>query len=289
VRRYRSKFNFMKIISQAAIAIFCCVVIFTHSSCRKIASNAQEIETTFDLAGKEAMGESLTEDVNNILTSATDSLGLSGNREYGADNYLPTCAVVTVTGSFPQKRITINFGDSCRSINGIVRSGIIRIVLTDSVRRLGSTATVTFENYKVNGYKKEGGSIVWENISNSPGSKSWRRRVNNVKITAPSGNFWTINSDKTITQTMGLSTPRHDDDTYIVTGSGSVINAAGESRTSEIIEAIRKQVSCSWIDMGSVRHQSTNHTATVNFGNGNCDNIATISIDGNTPRTITLP
>ena len=40
---------------------------------------------------------------------------------------------------------------------------------------------------------------------------------------------------------MGLSTPRHDDDTYIITGSGSVTNAAGESRASEIIEAMRSR------------------------------------------------
>jgi len=268
--------------------MLCFGIIFLQTSCKKITSNAQEIETTFDLAGKEATGESLTEDVNNVLTSATDSLGLSGNREYGADNYLPSCAVVTVTGSFPDKRITINFGDSCRSINGIVRSGIMRINLTDSIRRPGSTATVTFENYKVNGYQKVG-TITWQNISNSPGTKSWRRIVNNVRITAPSGNYWTINSDKTITQIVGVFSSTNIDDVYLITGTGTVTNAAGESRTSEILEAIQKKIACQWIDKGIVRYQSANHTATVNFGIGECDNSATISIDGNTPRTITLP
>jgi len=268
----------------------CCIgSIILQTSCRKVAANAQEIETTFDLAGKEATGESLTEDVNNILTSATDSLGLSGNREYGAANYLPSCAVVTVTGSFPNKMIMVDFGDSCRSVNGIVRSGIIHIMLTDSIRRPGSTATVTFENYKVNGYKKEGGSIVWQNVSNSPGTKSWRRLVNNVKITAPSGNYWTINSDKTITQISGLLTSSNVDDVYMITGTGTVTNAAGESRTSVIIEAIQKKIACQWIDKGIVSYQSTNHTALLNFGEGACDNAATISIDGNTPRNITLP
>jgi hypothetical protein len=34
--------------------------------------------------------------------------------------------------------------------------------------------------------------------------------------------------------------------------------------------------------------QGTNHTAIVNFGNGTCDNLATISIDGRPERTIRL-
>ena len=58
---------------------------------------------------------------------------------------------------------------------------------------------------------------------------------------------------------------------------------------NSIIEAIQKKIACQWIDKGIVRYQSTNHTALLNFGDGTCDNAATISIDGNTPRDITLP
>lgn len=259
-----------------------------NSSCKKLSSNAEEIETTFDLAGKQAIGENLTEDLNNILTSATDSVGLSGSREYGTDNYLPSCATITVSGIFPNKMIMIDFGDSCRNSNGIVRSGMLHITLTDSIRRPGSSATVTFENYKVNGYKKEGGSVTWTNTS-TPGSKSWHRVASNIKITSPNGNYWTHNSDKTITQITGVLTSSNYDDEYIITGTGTTTNASGESRTSEITSALHKKILCGYIDQGIVRYQSTNHYALLNFGDGNCDNAATISIDGNTPRTITLP
>jgi hypothetical protein len=34
--------------------------------------------------------------------------------------------------------------------------------------------------------------------------------------------------------------------------------------------------------------EGPNHFAIIDFGNGSCDKIATISIDGNEPRTIAL-
>lgn len=266
------------------------VIYIGSSSCKKkIIASSTEIETTFDLSGKQAISESFTDDDNNVLNETSESLGLSGNKAPLVGNGTLSCATVTVSpGNFP-KTITLDFGSGCSNPgSNITRSGIVHIVLSDSFRISGSTAVMTFDNYYVNGYKKEG-TITWTNTS-TPGIRSWTREVVNGKITAPDGRYWLHNGLKQVTQVAGNNTPRNLlDDAFSITGTSHVTNAAGDSRDAIIETALHKAVSCDHIDSGTIRFQGPNHYATLNFGNGTCDDMATISIDNYAPRTITLP
>jgi hypothetical protein len=55
---------------------------------------------------------------------------------------------------------------------------------------------------------------------------------------------------------------------------------------SRVIEPLQKKVICENINKGKVRIEGPNHYATLDFGDGTCDRLATIPIDGRTPRTI---
>ena len=269
------------------------ILAFTISSCKKTSESAvDEIETTFELSSNQAVSDNLTQDDNDILEDVAATNDLSGNYTLGpivTGNILGGCATVTVTGNFPAKNIKIDFGTGCTSPRGILRAGIINIVLTDSLRKTGSTATVTFSNYYVNGFKKEG-TIIWTNTTvTGSGTPSWRRQVQNGKITAPTGAYWLHTADINITQTAGANTPNNlTDDVFSIAGSRTVTNPAGKSRTSTTLTNLQKKNACSNIDKGTLQVQGPNHVAVIDFGDGTCDNLATISIDGRTPRTILL-
>ncbi len=259
------------------------------NSCKKADSAADELETTFELSTDQAIADNLTEDANDVFMEVAVDNDIAGN--FGPDpvisNNIIPCATVTITPAvgFP-KTIVINFGTACTA-NGITRSGIVRIVLSDSVRRNGSTAVMTFENYFVNAFKVEG-RITWTNTS-TPGTKSWTRLTENGKITSPSGRYWLHSGLRTVVQTAGVSTPRNLlDDVFSITGTHTVSNAAGARREITVLEALQKKTICANIDKGKLRVQGTNHYAVIDFGDGTCDNLATISIDGRPPRTIIL-
>lgn len=273
------------------LSIFGLILLFTFSSCKKDSENSTgEIDATFDLSGKQAISDNLTDDANNILSETTATTRLDGNKAPITTPQNTICATVTVSpGSFP-KTITLDFGSAgCTNPNSnITRRGVITIILSDSFRIPGSTATMTFDNYYVNGYKKEG-TIIWTNTS-TQGTRSWSRQVVNGKITAPDNTYWLHSGIKNITQLEGLSTPYNlMDDAFSITGTGTVTNAAGLTRQSTIINPVHKAVSCAHADQGTIQFAGPSHTATLDFGSGNCDAIATISIDGYAPRTITLP
>ena len=262
------------------------------NSCKKN-NNADEFETTFELSGDQAIADNLTQDANDVLNEAAIDKNLMGNRPGGigianGTTGILSCATITVTplNGFP-KTIVIDFGTGCTSPNGIIRKGIINVTLSDSLRKTGSVAVLTFSNYYVSGYKKEG-TITWTNTSPA-GGKSWNRKVENGKITAPNGNYWLHSGIMDIVQTAGVATPQDLlDDVYSITGNRTVTNAAGKTRTATVLNALQKKTICANIDKGTVKIQGPNHYAIIDFGDGTCDNLATLSIDGRTPRTITL-
>lgn len=273
---------------------FAAVVLIGFASCKKTdsTSDSSEYESTFELSADQGIADNLTQDANDILNEVTSDKNLQGSGfifDPNQSQNFVSCAAVTVTpaSGFP-KTIIIDFGaNGCTSQSGVTRSGIISVNLTDSLRHSGSVATMTFSNYYVSGWKKEG-TITWTNTS-ANGIKSWNRVCTDGRITAPGGvRYWLHSGSQVITQTAGSSTPSPLDDVFTITGSSSVTNAAGINRTATILTPLQKKFICSNIDSGTVKIQGPNHYATINYGDGTCDNIATISIDGRPERTFQL-
>jgi hypothetical protein len=267
-----------------AIAAF---ALISFSSCKKDKTNETEFETTFDLASKGGIAENLTQDAQQILNEAAVDNNIAGNGTQGSagvDGILG-CAIVTITstnGGFP-KNIVIDFGTV--GCNG--RTGKINVTLSDSLRRSGSVATMTFTNYVVGVYKKEG-NITWTNTSTAT-TKSWRRVCVGGKITnTTNNNFWLHEGTQDIVQTAGNGTPQISDDEFSISGGRTVTNSSNVTRVGTILTALQKKTACTNIDKGTYKIQGPNHVAIIDFGNGACDDQATISIDGRPARTFTL-
>jgi len=265
--------------------------VFFLASCQKDQNEPDpEFETTFNMSKDQAISESINDDATVIFFDASVGSGfyrVDGNAETSG---ILSCATVTVNpqNSFP-KTIVIDFGNGCTSVDGITRSGKINITLSNYVHNPGATAVMTFENYATAGYKVEG-TITWTNTSTANGI-SWTRQVTNGKLTDPStGYYWLHEGTKNVTQTAGANTPTNLlDDVYSITGSHTVTNPAGKTRTVTITEALEKKTTCHNVTKGKVKIQAQTHFAILDYGDGTCDNLATVTIDGVPPITITLP
>jgi hypothetical protein len=263
-------------------------------SCKKdnttSSTSTSEIASTTELSTDNAVSDNLNSDAENVLTQASIDKNFAGSTPTGITSpmgNLPACATVTVTPAqgFP-KNITIDFGTGCTSATGILRSGVIHITLSDSLRKSGSVAVMTFDNYYVGGYKKQG-SITWTNTKQDT-TNSWTRVCIDT-ITSPNGKTWMHNGTHAVVQISGNNTPKDIiDNVYLTTGSSTVTNSNGVTRTATILTPLEKKVACDNIDSGTVKIQGPHHYATIDYGDGTCDRLATISIDGGTPVTILL-
>lgn len=299
----------IKILNKAFLTVATASLIFI--GCQKSAevSNSvtpEELEQTITISEGDAEAEVLYDDVFDNVMGVDDQIGIgsgigvhnasNGNGEIGDGIAARTdsnrCFTKTVTpqtpGVFP-KTIVLDFGNGCTGPGGHVRKGKIITVYTGPMFIPGSKATTTFDNYYVDSNKIEGVHVIQNNSTSN--NKIFTVRVENGKITKPSGNYTAWNKNKTWTQTEGNGTPNFPvDDVYSITGTASGTIKKGTvliQWSSEIIQPVIRKFTCRWPVQGQVRKTRNSRTSVLDYGNGTCDNKAIITINGQTHQ-ITL-
>jgi len=285
-------------------SIFCLLAL---SSCQKEQSQhgseeEQEIEASKASSESDSEAENVFSGIFDDAYGANDEVGLSGTGVFWGrtDTLVPTVRCFTVTvihlnapAPFPVK-VIVDFGNTgCLGPDGHVRKGKIITVYTNRLIYPEAVATTTFDGFYVDNVKVEGTHRI-TNISppltTIPPVRKFAADVIDGKLTKPDGNFVEWNSHKIITQYDGLMTPLDPrDDSFKIEGT-----ARGRVRRgallvaweSAITEPLFKRFSCRWIVKGRIRTVRVNATITspwvaiLDFGNGHCDNIATVTING---------
>jgi hypothetical protein len=122
---------------------------------------------------------------------------------------------------------------------------------------------------------------------NNNGNLWWDIAVSGQIIKANSGGvvFW--NSDRAREWIEGEGQPWYKW-VYLITGTANGTNANGKSYTVNITAPLKVKFNCEWIVSGTLEIQVENAPLVIlDYGNGTCDNIATVTINGQT-YTITL-
>ncbi len=281
----------------------------TFTGCKKdniapATESAQAEEAaTLDAAQSEAESDVIFDDVFNINGSinagvAGEDLGFGGDfsgnimggRDINSPDSASRCFTVTVVPAIPHvfpKTVTVDFGSGCLGRDGKYRKGKIVSIYTAPMRIPGSKVSTTLVDYYVDSFKVEGTHIT-ENTSTS-NMQGWKVTVLDAKISNTNNNRWRKwNSLKSVTQIEGNGTPAFPlDDVFKITGGARGSNAAGHTWTTTIQEPLIKKFTCRWLVKGTLKLTRDSHEALLDYGNGNCDNQAVITING-IPHPITL-
>ena len=298
-------------LPQLLLALFI-LAVFTFTGCKKETSavNAQEDET-FAIVSSESEEESETvfDDVfNNVMgVNAEVAYGETGvfgrinqyrdhtpSRVADTDSSVNPCFTVHINSVNPNElfpaKVVIDFGTGCTGRDGRTRKGKLIIVYTGRLTVSGKVAEIVFDGFYINDIQVEGAMRI-QNISTSQ-SLIFTKTVKDGKLTKPNGNFSQWNSATIISQIEGSGTPYYakDDIFSIRSESSGAVKNAGLFFTwqSKTIEPLIKKYSCFWIVKGKVVIQRINtDVAIIDYGNGICDNKATVTINGSI-REITL-
>jgi hypothetical protein len=201
-----------------------------------------------------------------------------------------TCATYTLSpadlSTFP-KTLVVDFGTGCTSSDGISRKGKITYLLSGKVLMPGTTISTTFENYSVYGYQLEGTYSI-TNTSTMTGV-SFTTKTTGGKITFPNAVFYNYTGDKTIKMTAGMATPSDlTDDVYSIEGSNTFSSSLGNTLDVSITTTLSKSYICHNIGSGVISFTYNKKiNGTLDFGNGTCDNQATITV-GTATKEVTL-
>lgn len=193
------------------------------------------------------------------------------------------CPTVTVDSSQGWPRsLTIDFGTSCTAPNGVVRTGKVVAWFTGRYKAQGTVITIRPYNYTVNGNAVQGVKRVTNSGLNQNGNLTWAVQVDSGLVTFTDGSTRTWTSTRTREMTAGQNTWTPFDDEYSITGGGAGITRGGKNYTASITNPIELGFTCRWARQGTIQITVDDAAGTIDFGNGTCDNDATIT----TPRGI---
>lgn len=251
------------------IIVFASAVLFAagvFTACKKDNSAAEtDFQTTStDLVTVEDLSEQAEIDADLAI------------EERGGNTGCPTITSTQPIGVFPNT-ITVDFGtDGCTRPNGRVLKG--QIIINQSAPRteLNATRVATFQDFYVNDVRVDGSHTAVSNGLDASGNPFWSR-TGTKTLTWPDGKTATWESAHTVTQTEGNGTPELADNVWKIEGSCSGTNRNGQDFTSEITEPLIKRANCRWIVDGMRTIEHGIRSRTIDFGDGDCDNDATVT------------
>ncbi|MFV7234525.1 hypothetical protein [Flavobacterium sp. ZB4R12] len=278
------------------------ILAFTSCSSDPNSATADATVTSNDVAATQKMDNAI-DDISLIVDNQYEvSEGSTTGKS--TENYhslLPNCASVSDLGSTTSVRVlTITFGTETSAC--IFRGHSLKgqIILT---RTIGTTfpkiMTVTYHNFYVNDNKLEGTSTWKREILGSGDTLHPKTTftMTGMTLTASTG-VYTRNGDRVREMTAGFSTRLSPtDDVYSTYGTFTTNHPNGTVFTTLIESAtpLVHKTACSLIPVpmpfpvsGIVKLSKNSHHATIDYGTGDCDNLAMLSIDGGTATQITL-
>lgn len=277
--------NVFKFLSLAALA-----VALTITSCNRNRLDPNDDDE--DLVQKNALAEDTYNDAQSIADQAVNDGNLANYKTSQTDDISSDCATITKDSINGTKNVTIDFGPvNCMCRDGKNRRGKLFVTFTGRYREAGTVITTTFQDYYVNDNKVEGTKVVTNMGANGAGHLVYHVVLTDGKITLANGEgVITWNADKYREWIAGENTKIWSDDEFLIWGTRNGTRANGQSYAVVVEQrtALRRIASCRWFVSGiAVITPDGKPTRTIDFGNGNCDDEATLTI-GRRSKTIRL-
>lgn len=244
------------------IAVLFALGLFAFSACKKPDPDSQSAED--DARGSYIMA---------------DAFAVSNSEAGGTDGKAAYPAGMTVVRDTVTHSVTITF-DNCE-FRGKLRNGIIHAAYTlkPTIGLRAVNLIITFENYYIDGIHVEGG------ISTSFGGTYIVPEINviatNMKATFEDGKVISWDSNLTYKMTQGFGTYSIDDNVIEMSGTANGTNRAGVDYSS-VYNKVTVDRACTYgyPISGTVTITSDKGTTVIDYGNGDCDDVITVTNNG---------
>lgn len=228
------------------------------------------------------------EDVTNIAEDQFTAQQNSTNKPGGTiKNFLPSCAVITTVLTNNTWTTTVDFGvEGCTLENGNSVKGKMIITFSNDFTAPTQTISYTFEGFYHNGKKLQGNkSIVRTRKSTALllAQHPVTTAAIDMTITFDDGSVYIRKGSLTKEMIAGYDTWFNwEDNIFVVTGSGSTTFPNGDTFSAEITTPLEFKASCktSIAVKGILSITKNGAIAVIDYGNGDCNTLVTVTKDG---------
>jgi len=249
-----------------------------------VAVQSASVEATFE-ADFYAGFEHLLRELSHVKGKKGNLLAGHGDLHYVLGE-TPVVTIDTAAAGYPIT-ITIDYGTGIETNHGKVISGTVKIAINGDKNTDGSTREITFENCAIDTIGINGSSI-----EQFIGDNTTTRKITNnsdVTFSITDGATLIRKGTETSEWLAGVATPEdRDDDKIVITGSITVQNTTDNITYSKTItDGLIKLGDCRDIVSGKVEYsQGAVVIATLDYGDGTCDEVASLTTGGTTTEII---
>jgi hypothetical protein len=274
----------MKNLRKLSVLFLIAIGLFMLNSCNKdevVSEDVIAITTATDYIN---MINSFSLSTVEELTSSDDGLKSAS---------IVDCLTVTIheneDGEFWPRNWTLDYGtENCECFTGNMKRGVINVSVSDWWKNEGSLKEITFVDFNMNDNKMEGVKTTLNTGLNESGNLTFTKNVTDAKLTYADETSMTWSCEKYSEQVEGGETVLFADDVWAVTGGGAGVNLDGNSYTMGITTALVYNNGC-FYPVSGIMEISTEgeELKVINYGDGECDNIITVTI-GDVTETVEL-
>lgn len=266
------------IIKKIGLALFGAMVIV---SCSKNEGIQTEVgsELSVDDVKAVVLADDVSENLDNILEDSFGIFGL-GRPEDASRSTTPDCYTYTKEEGENSVTVILDFNEEgCTDHFGNNLSG--KITMVYSTLENGYSYTTTFEEFTYGDYTVNGTKSTEYIKENENGNKQFTCAAD-FTMTNADAETVAFKGTRTREKIEGGDTIERGDDVYSISGNWEYTNENGETYSATIIENLRREFACRYIVSGVTEVSKNGVTYTVDFGDGECDNIAIVTdADGN--------
>jgi len=253
----------------------------------------EEIVKTQELLSEEQTlavveSETIEDELDNVIDDFFGAIEIeigskieTEDKSQGQREGLLSCVTKTVVLTATEKSVTLDFGEGCETPKEDVLKGIIKMDFEWNFAEGTVTILKSFEDFYFNDVLVEGSKTIIKTRSNAnevPESVV----TFDMKLTWANGSFAERTGTRTRTFIEGFDTRPYADNVFSIVGNATTTLIDGTVISSEILEPLIRNMACRYIVSGVKTMIKEGKTYTLDFGDGECDNKATLTVDGET-------
>lgn len=240
-----------------------------------------------------AQAELISDHIDDIVGSVVvdESIAMKGESLNRLE--LPACATVikTITEGVVTKKI--DFGTGCEMTDGVTFSGVLWVVYTWDNESRQANIVLETEGFGVNDLAISGRKEIvrsWpaEGEDGFPHSSVETA----MEVVHPDGLAVDVTGVTTRTWIAGYGSGNWGDNVVLIGGSRQLVSYLNGNKlstyTMEITEDLRREWACRFIVSGTLSLSRGDFTATLNYGDGQCDNKAMLTLPSGVRQEINL-
>ncbi|MBT8256954.1 MAG: hypothetical protein KJO05_12650 [Bacteroidia bacterium] len=258
--------------------VFALSLLIVGCSDNEAVENDEPVVQEYTEVSRSAEIDKASESIDDISIEVYEIQEESENNRSEANyNMLPDCVTVTVVMQQNYREITIDFGSEGCLIHGNLLKGQIVLTYTRNPEAQEVFITKSLVDFYFNNKNLVGGKTFLKELSNENGNPQFTKTAE-LTIIWPNGLQASRNGTKVREWIEGFDTPGlFSDNVFEITGNWSTTFINGNTHNYEVILPLRREVICFYFVSGSIDVERTNFSGVFDYGEGDCDNMATFT------------